>query len=152
MDNWQKHGKYIGLYLACEICAEISLSTKFKNEIELEEHIKSIHIKRKTHKITLDKRIFFLVTKLKQYDKAFNALIDNDSNESEDRIKFFIRDEKYLDMIYDKNFKLLLNQIGDFYGTSDESLVDWNYRMNVYEDYVNEETTAKIMKDKKVDP
>ena len=65
----------------------------------------------KTHKITLERKIWFLVHKIKQYDKSFDALNDIDIIESEQRIKFLIRDEKYLKMLEDKNFKLLLNQV-----------------------------------------
>ena len=60
MNSYKNHGEYSGLIWA------------------------------KTHQITLDKRIWFLVTKIKQYDKEFNVLNDIDSDESAERIKFFI--------------------------------------------------------------
>ena len=60
----------------------------------------------KLHKIALDKRIWLLVHKIKQYDKAFNALNENDNDESIQRINFFIRDKQN-----DYNFKLLINLI-----------------------------------------
>ena len=106
----------------------------------------------KTHKINLKRKIWFLVHKIKQYDKSFDALNNIDSEESEQRIKFFIRDEKYLNMLDDNNFKLLLNKIESFYKENEnfESLVDWNYRVNVYEDDTIDEIVAKIAKDKKV--
>jgi len=107
----------------------------------------------KLHKITLEQRIWLLVHKVKQYDKAFNALNQNDIDESFQRINFFIRDEQNLELLDDYNFKLLINLIETFYKTSEsESLVDWNYRVNIFDDYIKEETIARIAKEESIDP
>ena len=80
----------------------------------------------KTNKITLERKLWFLVHKFKQYDKSFDALYNFDISESEERIQFFIKDEKLLEMLDDKNFKLLLSQIEDFYEENNqvESLLE----------------------------
>ena len=102
----------------------------------------------KVHKMSLNKRIWLLVHKIKQLDKAFNALNQNDIDESFQRIKYFIIEEQNLDMLDNFNFKLLIKQIENFYKTNEsESLVDWNYKIHIFDDYKAEETIAKIVKD-----
>ena len=101
----------------------------------------------KFHKISLDQRIWLLVHRIKQYDKPFSVLNENDKDESIQRINFFLSDVQNLKMLDDYNFKLLLNQVENFYiKNQPESLVDWNYRVHIINDYIKEETVSKIEK------
>ena len=93
-------------------------------------------------------KLYNLVEIISKFDEEFQTLAKYDIEECVDRIKYFIQNENDLNILESSTFNSLVKQIEDFYRENEnlESLMEFNYTIRIYFDFVKEKQVITIIK------